>query len=122
MGIQPKAAGWKAWVARPAPGDLAFANIVVPTPAGPIAANFTRANATVLASSGFSASLSLRIPASTAATVCMPTLGANPEDVLIKVDGSVQPNPIRENRGAYLCTSPLLQKLQVVVEMIVART
>ena len=83
FGVRPRTPGWATFGVKVAPGNLTAASIVVPTPRGPITANFTRRGSEAdgereregegEGSEGSpSSTLDLGIPAGAAATGCMP--------------------------------------------------
>ena len=65
MGVRPTVPGWKKWIAKPAPGNLTHASIVVPTMHGQIQA---RLNGTHVRGRF---ELGLKVPAGTEATACV---------------------------------------------------
>jgi len=107
MGIVPLEPGWRKWKVKPAPGNLAFAGIVVPTPYGAIAANFTREQGRLL--------LDLTVPAQTEAVVCMPLFGATHAESRMTVDGKAtigRTDSEGAGVGAYLCTAKTVRTFE----------
>jgi hypothetical protein len=107
MGVRPTAPGWSRWVAKPAPGNLSVASIVVPTPRGPITANYTRQNGRP--------QLELTIPPQTEATACMPLFGASPSEVALSIDGVATKGHVEQSgalrAAAYLCADEISSKV-----------
>ena len=117
MGVRPLAPGWRSWRVAPAPGNLTFASITIPTPRGAIAVNFTRsggrgaaaangarpaAGAATAGPAPLAVVLHVTIPPGTTATVCLPLFGDRAARVALAVNGAAVPGH-EEGAGAYLC-------------------
>eukprot|EP00931_Biecheleriopsis_adriatica_P003616 TRINITY_DN105414_c0_g1_i1.p1 TRINITY_DN105414_c0_g1~~TRINITY_DN105414_c0_g1_i1.p1 ORF type:complete len:845 (-),score=124.72 TRINITY_DN105414_c0_g1_i1:52-2586(-) len=99
MGIRPVVPGWHQWIARPAPGNLTFLNITVPTPAGNIKASFTKTKS--------STEFHVSVPVTTEAILCLPLYGVAASQGILTVDG--KPHQGRHDdstvrSGAYVCS------------------
>ncbi len=70
LGVAPLAPGWARLRAAPQPGALRAAAGVVPTPLGPLRANFTQG------AGAAGVALALEVPVGAAAEVCLPPLHA----------------------------------------------
>ncbi|MEV6636485.1 alpha-L-rhamnosidase C-terminal domain-containing protein [Actinoplanes sp. NPDC051470] len=78
LGIQPVEPGYRTWLVRPQPGDLAWTKGQAPTPHGPLAVAWSHNSA--------SGQFTMRVqaPSGTSGTVAVPTFGRS---IDIKVNG-----------------------------------
>ena len=107
MGVRPIEPGWKKWIAKPAPGNLTAAAIVVPTLHGPIHA---RLNGTLMKGRF---EMGLRVPEGTEATACVRKTAGEGERLLLNgvdltaADALVMPEAATKG---YLCVKGLRQR------------
>jgi alpha-L-rhamnosidase len=98
MGVRPTAPGWTKWLAKPAPGNLSTATIVIPTKHGLIHSALVNSDPARIRMQ-----LTLTVPSGTEATVCLLKIrGADRlrlNGVLVAASEHIEP--------AYLCIEGL---------------